>query len=529
MLDFAFRPDRTSAQPVYRQLADLLRDWVETGRLAVGERLPPTRELALALGVSRNTVSEAYLTLADLGLLRSHVGQGTFVSARAPAGPAGRARLRSLPRGAASPPPAARTFAWTGLFALGTRELSVSRALRELEDRRVWPFDFRSGQVDGASFPARVLGRACARALASHGPAIAAHRDPFGWPALREQVARGLIARGIRCAAEDVAIVGGAQQALDLVGRVLLDAGDTVVLEQPGYFGASLAFRAHRAHVVGVGVDEEGLRTDELGRLLRARRAKLVYTTPAVQNPTGVVLSEARRRALLELADAHQVPVLEDDYDGELRLGGPSAPALKTRDTVGQVIYVATFSKALFPGLRVGYVVAARTLLERLVVSRFVSDFQTSPLLQAALVELLISGALERHVRRVRRLYATRLAALQAALMASMPAGSRFVAPAGGNALWLTLPAGADPDAIATAAREEGITYDRGDLYFIDGAPPPCLALSFANLTPERIADGVERFGRIVRERAQPRGEESMSTGDTSTRRSLRHSPGVSR
>jgi len=504
MLELAFRPDRASAAPVYQQLAASLREWVETGRLAVGERLPSSRELAVALGVARNTVTEAYLSLADLGFLRSHVGQGTFVAARHPVAavrPVGAARLHSVPRVAAAPPPLPRAFAWTGLFSLATRELPIAAALRSFADRRVYPFDFRGGQVDATSFPAGVLARACARALQIHSTGIALHRDPFGWPALRESIARGLVARGIGCEPDDVAIFGGAQQALDLIGRVLLDPGDTVVLEQPGYFGAALAFRARGAHLVGVDVDAEGLHTGELARLLRTRRAKLVYTTPAVQNPTGVTLSEARRQTLLELADAHQVPVIEDDYDSELRLGGLGTPALKTRDAAGQVIYVGTFSKALFPGLRIGYVVAARPLLERLVVARFVSDFQTSPLLQAALAELLVSGALERHVRRVRRIYAGRLAALRAALSASMPNGTHVGAPAGGNGLWVRLPAGADADAIAASAQEVGVAYDRGDFFYLDGPPPPCLALSFANTTPERIADGIERLGRIVRER----------------------------
>ncbi len=215
------------------------------------------------------------------------------------------------------------------------------------------------------ALPAADVRRAFTQALGADLGDIAGLQGPYGLTALRREVARYLVARGIACDTNDVAIVNGAQQAIDLATRVLLDPGDSVVLEQPGYFGARVAFTACQANVINVDVDDEGLVTDDLARVLRARRVKLIYTTPAAQSPTGAVMSDARRRALLALADEHQVPILEDDYDSELRYEGPPIAALKTLDRAGQVIYVGTFSKVLFPGLRVGYVVAAPPLLER--------------------------------------------------------------------------------------------------------------------------------------------------------------------
>jgi DNA-binding transcriptional MocR family regulator len=323
------------------------------------------------------------------------------------------------------------------------------------------------------------------------------------------------VARGIVCEPADVLITDGAQQALDLVGRVLLDPGDTVVLEQPGYFGAALAFRACGANLVGVGVDTGGLRTAELARLLRARRAKLLYTTPAVQSPTGAALEEGRRHALLELADQHQMPILEDDYDSTLRLGGTVSPALKTLDHAGQVIYVGTFSKALFPGLRVGYLVAARPLLERIAAAHLAASFQTSTLAQAALLELITAGALERHVRRVRRLYSERLAALLEAVGRELPEGTLATPPAGGTALWIRLPPRADADAILAAALEAGVAYARGDAFFLDGSGGDFLSLGFASLSPARIAEGVAILGRIVRAHSgrPAQGRPSRSSG----------------
>jgi GntR family transcriptional regulator/MocR family aminotransferase len=250
--------------------------------------------------------------------------------------------------------------------------------------------------------------------------------------------------------------------------------------------------------VIGVGVDDEGLKTDELARVLRARRAKLIYTTPAAQNPTGAVMSDTRRRALLALADEHQVPVLEDDYDSELRYQGPPIAALKTLDRVGQVVYVGTFSKVLFPGLRVGYVVAAPPLLEKMMLARWNADVTTNVVAQAALAYLLASGGLTRHLRRVRVVYAERLAIMLETLAAVMPPSTEWTRPHGGHAIWVTLPAGSDPDALLQSALDAGIRYTPGDVFCGEGQGRRHLALSFANQTPAAIAAGITLLGELL-------------------------------
>jgi GntR family transcriptional regulator/MocR family aminotransferase len=250
--------------------------------------------------------------------------------------------------------------------------------------------------------------------------------------------------------------------------------------------------------VVEVGVDAEGLRTDELARVLRTRRVKLVYTTPAAQSPTGAVLSDPRRRALLALADEHQVPVLEDDYDSELRYEGAPIAALKTLDRAGQVIYVGTFSKVLFPGLRVGYVVAARPLLEKLALARWNADVTTNVLTQAALAHLLATGALSRHLRRVRAVYAERLASMLATLERTMPAGTEWTRPRGGHSVWLTLPTDVDADALWQSALDAGVRYSPGDVFCGEGRGRRHLALSFANQAPSAIAEGIAVLGGLL-------------------------------
>jgi DNA-binding transcriptional MocR family regulator len=485
VLELAFQPDRAAPEPLYRQLAGYLRGLVAAGRLPAGERLPASRELAASLGVSRNTVTQAYQSLVDAGVLVSHVGQGTFVASRGAALPA------------ASVPEPVRSFAWDALFSRAARALEVPAALRTGPPDPLH-FDFRPGGIDPQALPVRELRRAYGRVLERRLPELANQGDPFGWPPLREGIARALVARGIACGPDDVAVVSGAQQGLAFLVRSLVDPGDALAVEQPGYFGATASVRAAQGRLLGIDVDAEGLRVDRLARLLRAQRLKGVYVTPAAQHPTGAVLSEPRRRALLELADAYQLPVIEDDYDSEFRFGDPPLPALKTRDPAGQVVYLGTFSKALFPGLRLGYAVAARPLLERLVLARFASDFGSDALAQAAVAELLESGALERHLRRLRRLYAARREALLAALEESMPGDLRWTRPRGGLGVWLGLPPDVDPRAFHAAARERGIAYGRGELAYADGRGADQLLLSFVHQDAARTAEGVAALAECV-------------------------------
>lgn len=487
MLDLAFRPDPTRREPVYRQLADHFAELIAAARFAPGERVPPTRDLADSLGLSRNTVARAYEWLVEAGWLGAHVGRGTFV-----VGPPRRAAETRRP--VALVPTA---FAWPALFASRVRALRPPRPVRMPEGAEI-RFDFRPGRVDANALPIADLQGAWQRAVGrvrEHGNAL----DPLGWPPLRAAIARSLAGRGIAKSADEVLVTTGAQQAIDLVARALVEPGDLVAVEDPGYFLATLAFRAAGATVVGVGVDDEGLRVDELARVLRTRRVKLAYVTPSVQVPTGVALSRARRTALLELADRAQMPILEDDYDCELRTDAPLEPALAALDGGDRVVYAGTFSKALFPGLRIGYVVGAPPLLRALALLRFASTFQPSLVDQLALAELLARDSLERHVRRVRKRYAGRGRAMADALRAELPDGARFHEPRGGSAIWVELPRAIDADALGVAAAERGIAYAAGDAFRVDGDGPPALQLSFAALAPDAIRAGIAELGEALR------------------------------
>jgi len=491
VLELAFTPDRDHLEPVYCQLRDFLRALIVAERLPPGAKLPATRELATSLGLSRNTVTQAYDELIADGVLAAHVGQGTFVAT-----PAGVGAARRTERRADEPQ---RGFVWSGLFALRARALTVPSGFVPREGRRrSMRWDFRGGQVALDTLPSADLRRAYSHVLGAALPTVAGLQGPCGLTALRREIARYLVSRGIACETADVAVVNGAQQAIDLAARVLLDPGDSVVLEQPGYFGARLAFTACQANVIAVDVDEDGLVTDDLARVLRARRVKLVYTTPAAQSPTSAVMSPARRRALLALADEHQVPILEDDYDSELRYEGPPIAALKTLDRAGQVLYVGTFSKMLFPGLRVGYVVAAPALLEKMMLARWNADVTTNVIAQAALAHLLATGGLTRHLKRVRTVYAARLASMLGALAATMPDGVTWTRPRGGHSVWVTLPPGIDAESLLQSAIDAGLHYTPGDVFCGPGRGDRHLALSFANHTPAAITAGITLLGDLV-------------------------------
>ena len=487
MLDLAFRPDFQHPDPVYRQLADHLAELIAAGRLAAGERVPPTRELAASLGLSRNTVTRAYAWLVEAGFLGAHVGRGTFVQG------ASRAKRQAQ----RTEDPARPTFAWPALFATRQRALRMPRTFHPA-DPAALRFDFRPGQVDGAALPIADLQGAWQRAV-GRLQLYANDFDPLGFAPLRSAIARQLAGRGIARRPDEVLVTSGAQQAFDLLARVLVDPGDAVAVEDPGYFLAAMAFRANGAQLIGIGVDGDGLRVDELARALRTRRVKLAYVTPSVQLPTGVALSHERRAELLELADRAQMPILEDDYDCELRLLPHTAPTLKTLDVGERVIYAGTFSKALFPGLRLGYVVGAPPLLAALARSRAIASQQPSLVDQMAVAELLAGDALERHVRRVRKRNAERLRATLETLEAAMPAGARFREPCGGTSVWVELPGGVDGDVLAVAAQKRGIVYGNGNLFRLDGDGAPALLLSFAGLAPDAIRSGVSELAGLVR------------------------------
>jgi len=497
--------DPQAAPPLYRQLEAWFRDAIATGALPAGSRLPSSRALAADLGVSRVTVATAYAELESGGLVVAAVGSGTRVAPSLPTA------VGSVARG--GPAPADRPWpAWHGAAGAGTGDgggaAGAGSARAGTGGARAGAVDAAgarpdviafTGVGDPAAYPVAEFGRTLRQVLAREGAAALSYgRDPAGDPSLRRTVTQLLASQGIGVPPESVIVTSGSQQALALVCQVLVRPGDTVLVEEPTYDLALRLLRAVGAHLVGVPVDADGLRVDALAERLERHRARLLYVVPNFQNPTGATLSGSRRRALLELARAHGVPVFEDDFAGDLRYSGRATPAVKSLDDGGHVLYAGTFSKLLMPGLRVGYLVADGPIGRRLVEAKQVTDLGTSMLLQRALDRFVTVGRYQANLRRAGRLYRERRDTLRAALAEHLP-DAGFAPPAGGLFGWVALPTGVRSDALVRAARHRGVDVAPGSRFYLcpgDGAGH--VRLNFAVQPPERIVAGVVRLAAAV-------------------------------
>ena len=390
--------DRTSQVPLYQQLSDELRQAVLTGRLSAGVRLPSTRTLATDMELSRNTVMIAFEQLLAEGYLEGKIGSGTFVASKLPDDMMRARAPEKRPR----------------LIGRSSTQLSKRGATllaTHFKPPAPWmpvaPRPFRTGLPALDAVPIEIWIRLMARRLKQNTIELLSYGDPAGYRPLREAIADYVkAARGVRCDADQVIVVSGSQQGLDLAARLLLDPGDSAWIEDPGYRGARGALIGAGAKLIPVPVDAEGLDVDA-GRA-RGPEARLLYVTPSHQYPLGVTMSLARRLALLEWASQSGAWILEDDYASQYRYSGRPLACLQGLDTRARVIYVGTFSKVLFPSLRLGYLVVPPDLVKAFVAARALADWHSPLVEQAALADFIVEGHFERHVRRMRRLYAER-------------------------------------------------------------------------------------------------------------------------
>jgi GntR family transcriptional regulator/MocR family aminotransferase len=390
--------DPSAATPLYRQLYEGLRAAILSGRLKAGARLPATRALASDFGVSRNTVMNAYAQLLAEGYVEGEVGSGTYVS-------------RTLPDELLH----ARSHA-IQVHQLTQEGRRLSQRGARLASMQVptprFPSGvkaFRPGIPALDAFPYELWARLMARRWRRPQRALLGYGDPAGYRPLREAIAAYLgEARAVRCRAEQVIVVAGSQQALDLTARMLLDEGEGAWIEDPGYLGARGALVGAGARLAPIPVDGEGL--DVAAGEVSSPAARLVYVTPSHQYPFGVTMSLPRRLALLKWASQAGAWVIEDDYDSEYRYAGRPLAALQGLDSEGRVIYLGTFSKVLFPALRLGYMVVPPDLVDAFMAARALSDRHCPVLDQAALADFIGDGHFARHIRRMRALYAERQA-----------------------------------------------------------------------------------------------------------------------
>jgi len=487
--------ERGAREPVAKQIVQYLRRAIDAGRLRPGTKLEPIRVLARELGVNRETVAAAYHELEILGLTESAVGRGTFVLARAEAAASRQAGAdeRGRPR-AFEPVFSRRSLAATSLAAV---RVDYSAPADAVHLERLIP--------DASLVPDEEFRKALNRALRKGGPALYDYGDPRGVERLRRALVERLAGSGIECAVEDVLITAGSTQGFAVAVQLFCDPGDAVAVESPTYPWALGALRSFGLRVVPVPMDEHGLDLDRLDAVLGRGDVRLLYTMPSFQNPTGISTTVAHRRQLLDIAATHGVPILEDDFEKDLRVRGRGAPPLRALDHYGGVVYLGTFSKALFPAVRVGWLVAPRRVADAAATVKRLIDITTSPLLQAGLAQFLSEGSYERHLRNAVRVVEERLAAAEKALTAHLPPGSRFTMPEGGYLVWITLPEAIDSATLLADARRAGVVYAPGQIFFPDEQPSSACRLSLAHATPNEIERGIRILGQVARA-ALPRG-----------------------
>ncbi|HEU0179169.1 MAG TPA: PLP-dependent aminotransferase family protein [Blastocatellia bacterium] len=500
-MDLAITLEQHSETPLHKQLYDELRRAILTGRLKPGERVPSTRGLSQSLGVSRATVTQSYEQLLSEGYLRAATGSGTFVGCELPD-----ELLKTKPveksRHAAS-------LQENGRQGAG-RQIELSRYGASIADSTPFeppesetPINFRTGRPALDEFPLHQWRRLTLKHYRAKDYSMLGYEEGSqGYEPLREAIVGYLRhARAVKCDADQVVIVNGAQQALDLIAKLLIDRGDPVAIENPGYLGVRRVLLAHGAELLPAPVDESGIVVDALTSKSKGG-LKLVYVTPSHQFPTGVTLTLPRRLDLLCWAEKTGAMIVEDDYDSEFRFGSRPIPSLQGLANGDSVIYVGTFSKVLFPSLRIGYLVAAPSLARVFARAKWLADRQTPAIEQRVLADFINEGHLERHLRRMRTLYDNRRQTLVRALETNF--GDR-VAILGGNAgmhLMIRLRSELDDEEIERRARASGVGMVSARLYYLGEGRPSNMGefvLGYAGLSERRIREGARRLAKILK------------------------------
>jgi 2-aminoadipate transaminase len=399
---------------------------------------------------------------------------------------------------------------WESRYALRTRGVTSS-TIREILKLTQRPevISFAGGLPAAEYFPVERFQEACQHVLTKHSHQALQYSPTEGYPPLREMIASQLCEHNIHVTAENVLITTGSQQALLLIGALLINPGDHVLVEQPTYLGALQAFNVFQASYVGVPADENGILTDLVPDGLR-NGTKFMYILPNFQNPAGVTISYERRADLIRFAQEHGVPIVEDDPYGALRFEGEHIKPLVVIDAeengiagepyTGNVVYLSTFSKTLAPGLRTAWVVGPKNVIAKLVQLKQGADLHTSTFDQMVLYQVAKDGFLEEHIQTLRTVYRQRRDAMLGALDRFMPPEVRWTHPAGGLFLWMHLPEQVNAQQVLEAAIKRDVAFVVGDAFFTTPNPPPTARLNFSAVGEDRIVEGIKRLGEAIEE-----------------------------
>ena len=475
--------EREGSVSITQQLVDRFASAIEAGDLEPGAKLPPTRELAADAGVNHLTAARVYRKLAELGYVKAQVGRGTFVRSLTPASSA----IQGDDWQVYALPPEKISYSEQVLadtFSLAGREDVISLA---------------TGWAAPSCYPTEELARITADVFAEVGGAALSYLNAEGLFDLREQIAIRGREYGYASEADEVVITSGAQQALSLSARAVLEPGDVAVTESPTFIGMMTALRGAGAKVFGVPVDRDGFDVDALERLLARHEVKLVGLQSACQNPTGANLSEERRQRLAELAVERNFFVLEDRVYADMRFEGPLVRSLREL-APAHVLYVNSLSKVVGGGLRSGWVATRGPVRDRIAMLKLEADFHSPTLIQHMAARWLATGAYDRHVKRTIPFYRERRDALLAALERHMAGEYHVDVPHGGHHVWVTLNRSLDEHALYGEAARHGVTFTPGGAVTAERRSQTSFRLSFSMVDPEQLDEGIRRLARAIRE-----------------------------
>ncbi|MDX1512979.1 MAG: PLP-dependent aminotransferase family protein [Gammaproteobacteria bacterium] len=475
------RIDRNGDGPrraVYLQIADQIRDAVARGELTAGARLPAIRGLAANLGVNRDTVSLAYELLVRDGLLEATVGRGTFV--RQGRGYAGEVRR--------SPP-----------FAQSVERLLHLEQARPSYSAVDGAVPLHALTPDPSLYPLESFRRSLDRVLENSGSELLVYGEHQGSLELRQAIARRLAAHRMTATADDIVLCQGASQGISLAMRLFAEPGDWVAVEEPTYHNVLTALVSLGLRAAPIPMTDDGPDLEVLGRTLARPEVKLFYTMPSFHNPLGTTTSEAHRRALVDLAARMGKPVIEDGFEMDLRYAGDPVTPLAALDPHGLVVHLFSFSKSLFPGVRIGAITARGRAVEGLLALKNAADLSGAMILQAAVADFINEGGYERHLTGLRGTLRKRRDAMVDALAAHMPDGARWTVPVGGYQLWLELPGELDTSSLFAEAKRAGVLFAPGHQFHHDGRPSQAMRLTTALADAGEIQRGIEILGRVVK------------------------------
>jgi len=495
--------DRESDEPLYMQIYEQVRRLILSGDLLAGSQLPPIRDLAAELSVSRITVSNAYQELYADGLVEGHVGRGTIIC--------------GLPGDALEHP-----MPWNEYFASLNSMVPKDPIMREMLNMSVdsTAISMACGVPGPDLYPLEQYGQAVALALAE-GSSVVEMSPVEGALSVREaMVGWAQQQYGIHTSTDNLMMFTGSQQAIDTTARALVGPGDAIVVSAPTYMGALAAFRSAGARLISVPVDHEGMRTDILDRILaRNPNVQVIYTVPTFHNPTGTTMSLSRRHQLIELSLRYGVPIIEDDpYSPLYFTDEPPPPPLKALDEHGSVIYMSSFSKILFPGIRAGWVVAPRPVMDRLTEVKQHSDIYSDTLTQHSIKQFVREGWMTQHIEMVRERFAYRRNVMLDALSRYAPEGLYWNNPKGGFYIWCKLEDGLSSRDLLSESMERGLVFGIGELFYPERAGFNAFRLNYSYNGEQKIEAGVRILGEALtalRNRKLKRGRTSDEVGGT--------------